>query len=125
MHSTLHIDFLLSMKDDDMIIGVKWRMENAENQGNHSECLTHFGRDISKTTTVRENILHAFFLDMTNPNIIMSVLHESLMFLASLCILDAHLTSFHHFSSRFLRVPACSSSGLLLIGPMSSHLATI
>ena len=32
---------------------------------------------------------------------------------------------FHHASSRFLRVPACSSLGLLLIGPEASHLATI
>ena len=35
------------------------------------------------------------------------------------------LVSFHHASSRFLRVPDCSSSGLLLIGPEASHLATI
>ena len=55
----------------------------------------------------------------------MSVLHESFMFSASLCILDVHLTSFHHASLRFLRVPVCFSSGLLLIGPEASHLATI
>ena len=53
----------------------------------------------------------------------MSVLYKSLMFFASLCILDVHLTSFHSASSRFLRVPVCSSSGLLLIGPEASHLA--
>ena len=58
-------------------------------------------------------------------DIIMSVCHESFMFFASLCILDVHLTSFHHASSRFLRVPACSSLGLLLIGPETSHLAMI
>ena len=55
----------------------------------------------------------------------MSVLHESFMFFASLCILDVLLVSFHHASSRFLGVPVCSSSGLLLIGPDASHLATI
>ena len=42
----------------------------------------------------------------------MSVLHESLMFFASLCILDVLLVSFHHASSSCLRVPVCSSLGL-------------
>ena len=27
----------------------------------------HFGRDVSKTMTVRENILHSFSLDKTGP----------------------------------------------------------
>ena len=45
--------------------------------------------------------------------------------LSSLGILDVQLVSFHHASSWFLRVPVCSSSGLLLIGPEASHLATI
>ena len=60
-------------------------------------------------------ILH-FHLPGVTSDIIMLVLHESFMFFASLCILDVHLVSFHHASSRFLRVPVCSSSGLLLIG---------
>ena len=67
----------------------------------------------------------ALHLPGVTSDIIISVLHESFMFFASLCILDVHLVSFHHASSRFLRVPVCSSSGLLLIGPEASHLATI
>ena len=58
-------------------------------------------------------------------DIIMSVLHKSSMFFASLCILDVPQVSFLHASSRFLRVPYCSSLQLLLIGPVVSHLATI
>ena len=58
-------------------------------------------------------------------DIIMSVLHESFIFFAPLCIFDVLLVSFHHASSRFLRAPVCSSSGFLLIGPEASHLATI
>ena len=55
------------MNDDDIIIGVKWRMENVENQEELLRLLDAFGRDISKTMTVRENILHAFSLDKTGP----------------------------------------------------------
>ena len=67
----------------------------------------------------------ALHLPGVTSDIIMSVLHKSSMFFASLRILDVLLVSFHHASSRFLRVPAFSSSGLLLIGPEASHLATI
>ena len=79
---------------------------------------------ISSLSQHIENLLH-FHLPGVTCDIIMSVLHISLMFFASSCILDVHLVSFHHASSRFLRVPVCSSSGLLLIGPEASHLATI
>ena len=69
-------------------------------------------------------ILH-FHLPGVTSDIIMSVIHVSLMFSTSSSFLDVHLTSFHHASLSFLRVPLCSSSGLLLIGPEASHFATI
>ena len=47
-------------------------------------------------------ILHIQLPGVTS-DIIMSVLHESFMFFASLSILDVLLVSFHRASSRFLR----------------------
>ena len=71
-----------------------------------------------------ESHLHLHLPGVTS-DIIMSILHESSMFFTSLYILDVLLVSFHHASSWFLRVPVCSSLGLLLIGPEASHHATI
>ena len=39
--------------------------ERGESRGIVKDRTTHFSRDVSKTTTVRENILHAFSLDKT------------------------------------------------------------
>ena len=63
-----------------------------------------------------------FHLSGVTSDIVMSVLHKSSIFFASLCILDVLYVSFHHASSMFLRVPHCSSLGLLLIGLEASHL---
>ena len=71
-----------------------------------------------------ESHLH-FHLPGVTSDIILSVLHVSSMFSASSSFLELHLTSFHQASLSFLRVHLCSSSGLHLIGPKASHLATI
>ena len=54
-----------TMNDDDIIIGGKWRMENVENQEELLRLYDSVGCDVSKTTTVTENILHAFSLNKT------------------------------------------------------------
>ena len=42
-------------------------MENGECGEPRGIVKTNFGHDVSKTMTVRENILHAFSLDKTGP----------------------------------------------------------
>ena len=62
----------------------------------------------------RQKVILHFHLPGVTSDIIMSVLHESSMFFGSLCIVDVVKVSFHHASLWFLRVPHCSTLGLVL-----------
>ena len=89
------------MNDDDIIIGVKWRMENVENQGELLRMLDTFGRDISKTTTIRENILHTFSLDNNGPEChgrVLSFVRSDDQLLFQLP--QTHILSLPHLSNR-------------------------
>ena len=49
--------------------------------------MTHFSCDVSKTPTVRENILHAFSLDKTGPDVEKFKLSKNMHIQ---CILEEH-----------------------------------